>query len=671
MNPLPKNMILILLFTIVSLTSSILALILYRLPRIQTLSVFILTGLSGFLATCTGATVLFSSQPLSYTINSTLPSLTWQLNLNPLSSFFLIIIGIIVISISCYGPEYVSNDHDKQPTSALTTMYFFTGLFISSMYLVLLAADVITFMLAWELMSISSYFLVIHNHEQHANRQAALIYLLMAQTSGLLILFAFGILIKISGSFSFALWHNILLPPNMAHLAFFLAFLGFGMKAGVVPLHIWLPKAHPVAPSHISALMSGVMLKVAVYGLIGFTFNLLPNIQWQWGTITLFIGTISAIFGILYALMQHDLKKLLAYSSVENIGIIFSTLGLALIFISTKHTLLATLSLIAALYHCLNHAIFKSLLFLGAGIIIKYSHEHDLEHMGGLIKKMPHTAWYFLIGCISISALPPFNGFISEWLFLQTAIQAPILKSEIMRSLIPVAAAIIALTSALAAACFVKVYGVAFLGQARSANMQKACDPKLGVKFAMGFLALLCLLFGVLPNFIIVALNNITQQLIGAKLISSQSLLWLIPLHPKTSSYNAVAICFGIIITCAIVYFLLRFYYGQTKSQKIQPWDCGYGGINQKMQYSAAAFAMPIRRIFHHLFLPQEKIEKSTQGINYGLQIKDLILQYIYAPLEQLSTKLVKILARLQGGNVRVYLTYIFITLILLLWTIA
>ncbi|MDR1056978.1 MAG: hypothetical protein LBL17_00110 [Coxiellaceae bacterium] len=452
-------MYLILFFIFSILLSSIAALVLHYSPKLQRVIIFTLVGLAGTAAMYTGVTILLASRTVSYQISTTFPGISWQLMLDPLASFFLIIIGIVVLCAALSGPEYISN-HDKQ--RSLTSLYFFTGLFIASMELVVLAHDVFTFMFAWELMSVTSYFLVIHNHERATNRQAALIYLLMAQVSGLFILLAFSVLIKFTGSLNFTVWHNMQITPNVANFAFFLAFLGFGMKAGIVPLHIWLPKAHPVAPSHVSALMSGVMLKIAVYGLIRLVFDLLRTIYWQWGAITLFIGTVSVLFGVLYALMQHDLKTLLAYHSVENIGIIFSALGLSLIFSSTSHPLLAALGLIAALYYCLNHALFKSLLFLGAGVISKYTYEHDLERMGGLIKKMPYTAVCFLIGCISISALPPFNGFVSEWLFFQTALQATILPSEVMRTLIPVTAAIIALTSALASACFVKIYGCSF-----------------------------------------------------------------------------------------------------------------------------------------------------------------------------------------------------------------
>jgi len=653
---------------IIALSSSTLTLALHYCPRMLKFIFFTLLGISGLGAIWAGLSVLITQQNINYQISSGFPSLALQFALDPLSGFFLAIVGIIVISVACYGPSYVRSYEKQRP---ITLMSFFTGLFVSGMYLVLLAHDVFNFMLAWELMSVSSYFLVAYHHEQAANRRAALLYLLMAQASGLLILFAFSILIKFAGSMSFDVLHAVQLSPTWASMAFFLAFFGFGMKAGIVPLHVWLPQAHPVAPSHISALMSGVMLKVAIYGFIRFAFGLLPHVYWQWGSIVLFIGVASALLGVLYALMQHDLKKLLAYHSVENIGIIFIGLGLALIFTSTGHPVLAALGLIAALYHCLNHAIFKSLLFLGAGAILQHSHEHDLEHMGGLIKRMPYTAWCFLIGCISISALPPFNGFVSEWLIFQDAFQAVTLKSEVMRTLIPVAAALLALTSALAAACFVKVYGVIFLGQARTRHVRRAHDPRFGMRLALGFLAILCIFFGVVPTFTISLLNVIPQQLIGAQLPNAHNWLWLIPITTKTSSYNALLVMAGILSIGLIGYWLVRACFGRIKLRQVKPWDCGFGGINARMQYSATAFAMPLRRVFKSAWLIREKIEKIGSDTNYLLQINDWIWQYIYLPLERYSFALARSFAQLQGGNIRVYLAYAFVTLILLLWVIA
>ena len=652
------------------LCSSVLSLLLHYVPRILKSVFFTLLGMSGLGAIWVGLSVLITQHNIYHQINLNFPNLSLQFMLDPLSGFFFAIVGIIVISIACYGPGYM---RDYEKNNPITLMSFFTGLFISGMYLVLLASDVFSFMLAWELMSVSSYFLVAYHHEHAINCRAALLYLLMAQASSVLILFSFSILIKFSNDeMSFIALHTAELSPLWANLAFFLAFLGFGMKTGIVPLHVWLPQAHPVAPSHISALMSGVMLKIAVYGFIRFTFSLLGNIYyWQWGIVVLVVGVISALLGVLYALMQHNLKRLLAYHSVENIGIIFIGLGLSLIFMKAGSPLLASLGLVGALYHCLNHAIFKSLLFLGAGAVLQQSREHDLERMGGLIKRMPYTAWFFLIGCISIAALPPFNGFVSEWLIFQTAFQSIILKNEIIRILISVASALLALTAALAAACFVKVYGVIFLGQERTYNMSQARDPLFGMCFSMGFLAILCLFLGIFPTTIISLLNTISFQLIGTQLPNTYNVFWLIPITAKISSYNAIFVLIGILIIGLFSYLLMCICFRQTKFNIIKPWDCGFGGINSSMQYSATAFAMPLRRIFKFTWSINEKIEKIGSNINYLLQINDWIWQYIYMPIEYLSLIVAKKFSKLQSGNVRIYLAYELVTLILLLWVVT
>jgi hydrogenase-4 component B len=652
--------------------AGIFSLVFKRWPTISKFVGFLSLGVSGITAILAGSKALLAPFPVIYKITSYFPELSLQFKLDPLSGFFFFVVGLVVFSVAIYGPSYMRS-YEKQ--RSITSMTFFTGLFIAGMYLVLLASDAFSFLFAWELMSLSSYFLVAYHHEHTANRSAAFLYLLMAHASGLFILLSYGVLIKFSDGMSFTAMQNAHLAPFWATTAFCFALIGFGMKAGIVPLHVWLPRAHPVAPSHISALMSGVMLKVAVYGFLRFTFNLLQQVYWQWGALVMFLGVTSAVLGILYALMQHDLKKLLAYSSVENIGIIFIGIGLSMIFFATSHPILGSLGLIAALYHCLNHALFKSLLFLGAGAILQHSHEQDLEKMGGLIHKMPYTALFFLIGCISISALPPFNGFVSEWLAFQTALQATTLQSAILRTLIPVAAALLALTGALAAACFVKVYGIAFLGQARTRHVRHARDPNYGMSIAMGFLSLLCLLFGIFPSFAINIINIVPQYLLGTGFtVANQNWLWLMPLPSNAVSYSALLVFLSIILLGFLTYWLLRLRYRKlAKCKGAMPWECGFGAINSRMQYTTTAFAMPIRRVFAGVFSIQEKIEpgNSKAQLNYALTIKDRIWQYIFEPLGSLVAVIARVFAKIQGGNVRVYLAYTFCTLIILLWLVS
>ncbi|HUK03631.1 MAG TPA: proton-conducting transporter membrane subunit, partial [Burkholderiales bacterium] len=378
-----------------------------------------------------------------------MPDLPFHLRLDSLAGFFLMLLGAVAAGISVYAGGFF---RDEAPGRlALVALHY--HVFLASMAFVILADDAYLFMVAWESMALSSYFLVTTDHQQAAIRRAGFLYLLIAHLGALAILLCFGLLQGGHGDYTFDALRGAHLAPRWATLAFLLAFFGFGAKAGILPLHVWLPEAHPAAPSPVSALMSGVMIKTAIYGMVRVIYDLIGGVRWEWGLLVLVIGAATTLFGVLYALMQHDLKRLLAYHSVENIGIILLGLGMSMVFIGFGHPMAGTLGLIAALYHTLNHAVFKGLLFLGAGSILHSARLRDLNHMGGLIRTMPKTAFYFLIGALAISALPPLNGFVSEWLTFQTALQAPVLHDSVVRSLLPLFAATLALAGALTAMC--------------------------------------------------------------------------------------------------------------------------------------------------------------------------------------------------------------------------
>ena len=656
-----------------ALLSAIVPLFFVRRPYLQSRLSFLLLGISGLIASWCGAMALLLRTSEQIVLPIGLPWLHVILCLDPLAGFFLFIVGLITFVVACYGHAYIREYIGGQ--LEIGTLTFFTGVFVGGMFLVLLAADAFSFMLAWELMSVASYFLVVFQHYHPENRRAAFLYLLMAVVGGAFLFLAFGVLAAFSDGFNFASLKAADLGSTWATIAFTLAFVGFGLKAGIVPLHVWLPLAHPVAPSHISTLMSGVMLKVAVYGFIRFVYDLLGGVIWQWGVVVLLVGSASAVLGVLYALMQHDLKRLLAYHSVENIGIIYIGLGLSMIFYATHHLEIAALALIAALYHCLNHALFKSLLFLGAGAVLQQSHHHDMEKMGGLIKKMPITALCFLVGCISISALPPFNGFVSEWLTFQAALQGTILKSGILGAMIPVAAAMLALTGALATACFVKVYGIIFLGRPRSPEIKEARDPSFGMQFGQLILAACCLGFGIFPTWVVRAINGIPEGLMGAGLssVTDNGWLWLTPVSPQTASYGASAVLFGILVSWLIVFVFVHPPRRDNRIRIAPAWDCGFGPLNSRMQYTASAFAMPIRRIFSIVWLIVEKVEPAGLGKRprYILKIDDRLWLMLYVPIGKFMLKLAERTSRIQGGNLRVYLCYSFFTLLFLLWVIV
>src|SRR3989337_2167417 len=454
----------------VILLALILVPLLSRNQRLRIGSGVSLTAVASLLTLTAGIWTVRDGITESYIILIGLPDLPFHMRLDPLSGFFLTVIGALGFIVSIYSIGYVRGFIGQR---SVTSLVFFYSLFIAGMFMVVLADDAFFFLISWEVMAASSYFLVMFEDERTENRRAAFLYLVVAHVGAIAILLAFGLMAGFTtgvegfNGYTFDAMRKMDIPSSWAAVAFFLAFLGFAAKAGVMPLHVWLPEAHPVAPSNVSALMSGVMLKTAIYGIIRITFDLIHVFPWWWGAIVLFLGLISTVMGVLYALMQHDLKRLLAYHSVENIGIILIGIGLAMIFTSFNLPILAALALIAGLYHTLNHAMFKGLLFMGAGAVLHATHERNMENMGGLIHKMPWTAAFFLIGCISISALPPFNGFVSEWLTFQAFLLSPALHSQLLNLLIPVGAALLALAAALAASCFVKAFGVTFLGHWR------------------------------------------------------------------------------------------------------------------------------------------------------------------------------------------------------------
>lgn len=641
---------------------------------------FVLLGVSGGAATLAGVVQLAGDFSATATLPLGLPWLSWHVRLDPLSGFFFCVLGLPLIAVSLFGPGYVREfEHGK--AHALAILGFFTGLFVAGMEMVLLADDAFFFMISWEWMSVASYFLVAYQHEQSSSRRASFLYLLMAEIGALCLILGFGVLVAFAGGFTFDALREVRLTPLWGSVAFVLALLGFGMKAGLVPAHAWLPEAHPAAPSHISALMSGVMLKIAVYGFLRFSLDLLPETFWQWGVLVLVIGATSAVLGILYALQQQNLKRLLAYSSVENVGIIFTSLGLALVFFSTGHPQFGGLGLLAALLHSFNHAIYKTLLFLGAGCVLHQTHEISLEKMGGLIHRMPKLAILFLVGTLSIAALPPLNGFVSEWLTLQAALQAIHLESGVLRSLIPTAAAILALTGALGVACFVKVFGIAFLGLPRSSHIAHANEVNdAGMLAGPAVLAAFCVLIGIFPAPLINGIRGVIENLTGAVLpqVTAQGWLWITPVDARAASYSPALVLISLLIVGALCYYWL-YRRNHQEPRRLEPWDCGFGGLNAGMQYTSGAFSMPIRRIFKPVYKVSETLEEQTEGpeqwrvtaIKYQFQVEDKSWLALYRPVGQSITHMARKLGRIQTGSIRTYLGYSFVTLIFLLWVVS
>jgi formate hydrogenlyase subunit 3/multisubunit Na+/H+ antiporter MnhD subunit len=564
----------------------------------------------------------------------------------------------------------------------VTRLVVFYSLFLAGMFMVVLADDALFFLISWEVMAAASYFLVMFEDERAENRKAAFIYLLIAHVGAIAILLSFGVMAGIAagfGSFSgytFDAMRQTQFPIAWATAAFLLAFFGFAAKAGMVPLHVWLPEAHPVAPSNVSALMSGVMLKTAIYGMIRVIFDLLRVFPWWWGAIVLFLGIVSAVLGILYALLEKDIKRLLAYSSVENVGIILVGIGLSMVFSSFKLPVLASLAMVASLYHVMNHAMFKGLLFMGAGAVLHATHERNMEKMGGLIHRMPWTAALFLVGCISISALPPFNGFVSEWLLFQAFLLSPSLPSPLMKLFMPLAAALLALTAALAAATFVKAFGVSFLGQWRGQHQLKVHETDWSMRAGMMLAACACLCLGIFPTVFIDWMDIVPEILVGGKLSMSATAsgwMWLTPVAPERASYSGMVVFLSALLVYGIVYLVLHVNPGRIRRGPL--WDCGFEKVTTRMQYNATSFAMPLRRIFGFMANIRERVKLGSQSahaafpkkLRYHLRIRDYFWNLLYRPIARASFWMARKVGRLQQGRIQSYLIYSFMTIILLL----
>ncbi len=608
--------------------------------------------------------------PVTVSLPIGLPFAHTLLGVDALSAVFLIIVNLTSAIVSAGAIGY--GVHAREPQRVVP----FYPAFIGAMNLVVIAQDAFSFLLGWELMSLTSWALVVSDDRSADNRRAGIVYLIMATGGALALLLAFGVLAGAHGGYSFAQMRAATaLAP--AAIVLILTLIGAGSKAGLVPLHAWLPLAHPAAPSHVSALMSGVMTKVAVYGFVRIVFDLAGPPRLWWSTPVLIAAGITALLGVLQALMEHDLKRLLAYHTVENIGIVFIGLGLALAFRAAAMPIAAALAFIAAIFHVFNHSLFKSLLFLGSGAILNASGERDMEHLGGLIHRMPVTAVAFLVGCIAISALPPFNGFVSEWLTFQAILLSPQLPEWFLRLLVPAVGATLACSAALAAACFVKAFGVTFLGRPRTPAALAARETDRFSQVAMLLFATLCLLAGVVPGFIMDALARTSQLLLGARLAPQATQPWLriAPIEPTRGVYNGLLV-FVMIALAAVATALIARRIAAHASRRVPAWDCGFPDPSPVAQYSATSFAQPIRRVFGTaLFRVRERVSMPSPGDTTAaaleVELHDTVWETFYAPVIRAVGTLADRLTRLQFLTIRKYLMLVFATLILLLAVIG
>jgi formate hydrogenlyase subunit 3/multisubunit Na+/H+ antiporter MnhD subunit len=525
------------------------------------------------------------------------------------------------------------------------------NIFIASMVLVVASSTMFSFLFFWEIMALTSFLLVMTDFEKKETGKAGMFYFVMTQLSTVFLLFAFLFIYNATGSFDI---RQITATPLVTSVAFIFLFLGFGIKAGIIPFHKWLPYAHPASPSNISALMSGVMIKVAIYGLVRFVL-LMPMEMW-WGILILVAGSVSAILGVIYALKEHDLKRLLAYHSIENIGIILIGIGLYVIFALSGLPAIATLALIGALFHTLNHAIFKSLLFMTSGSIVNATETRNIEDMGGLIKRMPYTALLFLVGAVSISALPPFNGFVSELMIFQAFFQSTFLANPALEMLLIASLAVFALTSALAA-CFVKAFGITFLALPRSEEAKKAKEaPKL-MLIGPAILAALCIVLGVFSfqifGFLGFSFPIPNMLLIGSLLAGFFVFTWL--------ALRSTAM---------------------KKERIAETWGCGFPTQNSKMEYTASGFSEPIVTILKSIFRTQKKSERTYfddekvifKSGKAEIHLMKFFEERLYLPVANFVRKSSLIVNNLQRGDVDLHVAYAFATIViflLIIWWLA
>lgn len=586
-----------------------------------------------------------------------------SLELDALSAVFLFAILLVCALSAVYGAGYMEKYRGKRNTGP---SWFFLNVLVFSMALVCLARHALLFLLAWEAMALSSFFLVAFESERTESRKAAWVYLVASQLGTAFLLPMFLILADAAGTLEF----GAVVPgltPLLANTCFFLALVGFGTKAGVMPFHVWLPEAHPAAPSHVSAIMSGVMIKTGIYGLVRIILTLgTPPLFWGWTLVAL--GAVSGVLGVLFALAQHDLKRLLAYHSVENIGIILLGLGAGLIGLSMGSPLLAGLGFAGALMHVVNHALFKGLLFMGAGAVINAAHTREMDHLGGLLRKMPFTALFFLVGAMAITGLPPFNGFVSEFLVFTGSFAgaASLPAPGALPLLISIAS--LALIGGLAAACFTKAFGIVFLGAPRTPHVGEVKEAGALMTIPMALLALLCLCIGFCGPAALKLLSPAVMAAAGPgaalPLLTASS--WL---------FKASVVFAGLVLLAALVWAARKILLSGRSSGKTVTWDCGYAAPTERMQYSASSFAQPITDLFG-LFLRTRKTVRVGEGYfpekaSLETETPDFGREGLFRPVFGAAERFLSRFRVLQEGRLQIYVLYIVATLLaLLIWKV-
>jgi formate hydrogenlyase subunit 3/multisubunit Na+/H+ antiporter MnhD subunit len=630
--------------------------------------VYVISAVLSLAIAVVGFAVLIQAiAPSTQVLPLGLPWIGAHFELDMLAAFFLIILGLGGGVISIYAVGYGRGAHDPMRVLA------FYPPFLGAMASVILSADAFAFLLSWEVMSLLSWALVLAHHKQAETQNAGYVYLLMAGFGTMSLLLAFGLLAGPGGGYGFDTIRAGTHTPLINAVVLVLMLLGAGSKAGIAPLHVWLPLAHPAAPSHVSALMSGVMTKVALYGFIRVVFDLLGPLDWSLSPWVILLGVLTAVLGILLTMMERDLKRALAYSTIENIGVIFAALGLAMAFKSNGMNAAAAVAFSAAMFHVFNHMTFKSLLFMGAGSVQKATGTRDLDQLGGLIHRMPTTSVLMLIGAIAISALPPLNGFASEWLLFQAVLLSPDIPQAPLQYMIPAAGGLLALAAALAAAAFVRIYGIGFLGRARSSAAQSAVEVDRFSLFGMSIFAVLAILAGIFPGVVLDLMSPMVDAVLGGKLPpqSAQPWLTIVPIAQSRSSYNGILVLLFVGLSASLVAWAVH-RFASHAVRRAPAWDCGYPNGDPLTQYSAAGFAQPIRRVLGTDILGAREVVTMPEPGDTGparleVNVSDPVWERVYTPIGRSVMWISGSMNRLQFLTIRRYLGLVFLSLILLL----
>ena len=659
----------LLVSTVVSIVGAIVALCLSKAEN----TAKVVACLFGIVAACcsiiAGATGIFGAEQF-ICFATPFNFANFTLLINPLSGLLLVAINILALVAWIYGLAYF----DEYKGMSLGAIGFFMNLFVASMNMVLTVDNAFWFLVFFELMSLTSYFLVIVEQKPQSIK-GGFLYFIMAHVGFFMIMLSYLIMAANTGSFEFATFRATQFSPAIASLCFILAFCGFGCKAGMFPFHSWLPQAHPAAPSNVSALMSGGMIKIGIFGIVKVGLDLLGSceVQLWWGLVILVIGALSSVLGVAYALGEHDIKKLLAYHSVENIGIILLGIAIGYMGMALNQPVIAVLGIMAGLYHVLNHAMFKGLLFLGAGSVLYTTGSRNMEIMGGLARVMPATAMCFLIGSLAISAIPPLNGFVSEWFIYQSMFSVAITGDIIVRFFAAFAAVSLAITGALAVTCFVKAYGVTFLGAPRSEAAANAKEVPISMRIGMIILAVMCVCLGIGAPWVAPVMQNIAAATTGQAAIAVASGLDIA--NPAIGSVVSTPMLAILLIACVLVPVAARslFSKGGVATDR-DPWACGYA-LDPEMPVVATTFAAEVKMFLKPIYAAREAVV-STAGsfqamfgnvVSGAAKAETVGDKYVVAGTASFVNWISKQVQKIEGGNFRVYIIYIVVALVFFL----